>query len=69
MAKIVDTNKGKFKENLEMFSGRKKVTLTFIVSNDVADNAVNELGWGEMGNAADILNAACEESDYNIEDV
>jgi hypothetical protein len=47
----------------------KKVTMWFVVSDEVADDIKNELAWGEMGNAAAILNAACEESDYDIEDV
>lgn len=47
----------------------KKVTLTFIVSDEQAIEASNEMSWGEMGNAAAILNAACEESDYSVEDV
>ena len=45
----------------------KKVTLTFIVDDKVADDVQNELSWGEMGNAASILNANCEESDYTVE--
>ena len=44
----------------------KKVTMYFIVSDEVAESVMNELAWGEMGNAASILNANCEESDYNI---
>ena len=47
----------------------KKVTLTFVVSDEVASNVMNELTWGEMGNAATILNENCEESDYNIENI
>lgn len=46
----------------------KKVTMTFIVSDDVADDALNEMTWGNMSNAAHILNKNCEESDYGIED-
>ena len=46
----------------------KKVTMTFIVSDGVADNVQNEMTWGNMSNAAHILNENCEESDYNIED-
>lgn len=46
----------------------KKVTMTFIVSDGVADDVKNELAWGNMSNAAHILNENCEESDYNIED-
>ena len=44
----------------------KKVTLTFIVDDSIADEVQNELGWGEMGNAADFLNKHCEESDYDV---
>ena len=47
----------------------KKVTMTFVVSEETANDALQEMGWGEMGNAANILNAACDESDYDIEDV
>ena len=47
----------------------KKVTMWFIVSDEVADNIMNELTWGEMGNTASNLNENCEESDYNIEDI
>ena len=46
----------------------KKVTLTFVVSDEVADDIMNDLEWGEMGNVATTLNENCEESDYNIED-
>ena len=46
----------------------KKVTMTFVVSDSIADDVQNEMTWGEMGNAARILNANCEESDWNIED-
>ena len=46
----------------------KKVTLTFVVSDGVADDVLNEMTWGNMGNAAHILNENCEESDYDIED-
>lgn len=42
--------------------------MTFVVSDDDAVAASNEMGWGEMGNAATILNSACQESDYDIED-
>lgn len=47
----------------------KKVTLSFVVSDEIAEDVQNELGWGEMGNAATILNSNCEESDYDIIDV
>lgn len=46
----------------------KKVTMTFVVDNKTAKEIENELAWGEMGNAATILNKNCVESDYNIED-
>lgn len=46
----------------------KKVTMTFIVSDGVADDVLNEMTWGNMSNAAHILNENCEESDYDIED-
>lgn len=46
----------------------KKVTMTFIVDDEVVDDVQNELTWGEMGNVATILNEKCEASDYDIED-
>lgn len=47
----------------------KKVTLWFVVEDEVADEIQNELCWGEMGNAASYLNEKCYESNYDIEDV
>ena len=47
----------------------KKVTLTFVVDDSIANDVMNELGWGEMGNAANYLNSHCEESDYDVEEV
>jgi hypothetical protein len=47
----------------------KKVTLTFVVSDDVVYDIDNDLMWGDLGHAAETLNEKCEESDYNIEDV
>lgn len=47
----------------------KKVTLTFVVSDKVADDIQNDLEWGEMGNVANTLNENCEQSDYDIEEV
>ena len=46
----------------------KKVTLTFIVSDDVVEELSNELSWGNYGNVATIFEEEAEESDYNIED-
>lgn len=46
----------------------KKVSMWFVVSDEVADDVLNEMTWGNMSNAAHILNENCEESDYNIED-
>ena len=46
----------------------KKVTLTFIVTDKVAEDAIREASHGEMGNAASILNGDCAESDYDIEE-
>lgn len=46
----------------------KKVTITFIVSDGVADDVLNEMTWGNMGNAAHILDENCALSDYDIED-
>ena len=47
----------------------KKVTMWFVVSDEVADDIMNDLAWGEMSNAASTLNENCEESNYNIEDI
>lgn len=47
----------------------KKVTLTFIVDDEVVDDIQNELEWGEMGNVATLLNEKCEESDYDIKNI
>ena len=47
----------------------KKVTMWFVVSDEVADDIMNDLAWGEMSNAASILNENCEESNYDIEDI
>ena len=47
----------------------KKVTMWFVVSDEVADDIMNDLTWGEMSNVASTLNENCEESDYNIEDI
>ena len=46
----------------------KKVTMTFIVDNQTADKALNLMAYGEMGDAAYLLNQNCQESDYDIED-
>ena len=45
----------------------KKVTLTFVVEDEVVNDVFNLITWGEMGSAAAILNEKCEESDYDIE--
>jgi hypothetical protein len=55
--------------NIKTIEVMKKVTMWFVVSDEVADNIMNDLTWGEMGNAASTLNENCEESDYNIEDI
>jgi LmbE family N-acetylglucosaminyl deacetylase len=47
----------------------KAVTMTFVVNNTIADEALEQMRQGEMANAADILNENCEESDYFIEDL
>ena len=47
---------------------KKKVSMWFIVDEEVLDEVENHLFWGEMGSAATILNEKCEESDYNFED-
>lgn len=46
----------------------KKITLTFVVDDSIADEVKNELGWGEMGNAADFLNKHCETNGYDVAD-
>ena len=47
----------------------KKVILSFVVADDIAENVQKVLSYGEMGNAATTLNLNCEESDYDIIDV
>lgn len=44
----------------------KKISMWFVVSDEVANDVMNEMTWGEMGNAASIMNEVCEESDYEI---
>lgn len=46
----------------------KKVTLTFIVEDSIADDVQNYLGLGAMGSAAAYLNHECNESDYDVKD-
>lgn len=45
----------------------KKVTLTFVVSEEAATDAIQEIGCGNMSNAAQILDENCVERDYNVE--
>ena len=47
----------------------KKVTLTFIVSDEIVDEAMNELGWENYNNAASILQSESTEYRYDISDV
>ena len=47
----------------------KKVTLTFIVSDEVVNEALNELGWESYDNAASILQSESTEYRYDISDV
>ena len=47
----------------------KKVILSFVVADDIAENVQKVLSYGEMDNAAKTLNVNCEESDYDIIDV
>lgn len=57
-------------EDLNIFNSKgKKVTMSFIVNNTIADEALKQMRQGEMANAANILNENCEESDYYIEDL
>lgn len=44
----------------------KKVTMTFYVSDEVADKALKEMQQGEMAKAAELCNHECEESDYDV---
>ena len=46
----------------------KKITLIFVVSDEVADDIKNELAFGNMENVAFILNENCEETNCNIEE-
>ncbi len=47
----------------------KKVILSFVVADDIAENVQKVLSYGEMGNAAITLNLNCEKGDYDIIDV
>ena len=47
----------------------KKVILSFVVADDIAENVQKVISYGEMGTAATTLNLNCEESDYDIIDV
>ncbi len=46
----------------------KKVTFTFIVSDDVIEEMSNELSWGNYADAARIAEENCEGVDFNIEE-
>ena len=46
----------------------KKVSLTFIVDDKVVDELQNEVEWGNMVNAAQILDENCEYSHFDVED-
>ena len=47
----------------------KKVTMTFIVSDEVANEIQNDLAWGLYDNAAKFMYENGEESRYSIKDV
>ena len=42
--------------------------MTFIVSDELAKEASNEMGWGNNENAAAILSNQCEHSYYDVAD-
>lgn len=42
----------------------KKVLMWFAVDEETANRAIKRMKQGEMGEAAEILNAECYESDY-----
>ena len=44
----------------------KKVTMTFYVSDEVADKALKEMERGAMIRAAELCNVACEDKEYNV---
>ena len=46
----------------------KKVTLTFIVPDEVVGEVQNEVTWGNMDTAAHILDENCEYSHFDVED-
>lgn len=46
----------------------KKVTMTFVVEDEVVDDIHDAFIYGDLGNAAKTLNENCLESDYNVED-
>ena len=47
----------------------KKVTMTFIVSDEVANEIQNDLAWGLFDYAAKFMFENGEESRYDIKDV
>ena len=47
----------------------KKVTMTFVVSDEVANEIQNDLAWGLYDNAAKFMYENGEESRYDIDDV
>lgn len=44
----------------------KKVTMTFYVSDEIADKVSNKMQCGEMGEAAELCNAECTDKDYDV---
>ena len=45
-----------------------KVSMWFAVDEETANEAIKKMRHGEMGEAAEILNSECEESDYDYEE-
>lgn len=44
----------------------KKVTMTFYVSDEIADKVLNKMQRGEMGEAAELCNAECTDKKYDV---
>lgn len=46
----------------------KKVTFTFVVSDEVVEEMSNELSFGNYGSAATICEESAEDINYSIEE-
>lgn len=44
----------------------KKVTMTFYVSDEIADKALEQMQRGAMGEAAELCNAECSDKKYDV---